>query len=102
MNNYEIKTWLQKHEEITDDFERGTGMHFVLFASVLCLLLRIPQIKLQRARDGCDLPAAGLDVHISRVTGVCEGATQNKTNTLANFTLKFSPPFHRNDPERRS
>lgn len=78
-------------------------MHFFLvFACVLCLLLRIPQIKLERARDGCNLPAAGLDVHISRVTGVCGGATQNKT--LANLTFNFSSPLlrHRSDRERWS
>lgn len=49
-------------------------MHFVLFVSVF---FWIPQIKLQRARDGGNLPAGGLDVHVSRVTGVCEGATQS-------------------------
>lgn len=78
-------------------------MHFFLvFACVLCLLLWIPQIKLECARDGCNLPAAGLDVHISRVTGVCGGATQNKT--LANLTFKCSSPLlrHRSDPERWS
>lgn len=55
-------------------------MHFVLFVFVLFLLLKRPQIKLQRACDGCNLPAAGLDVYISWVTGVCEGATKKKKN----------------------
>lgn len=52
-------------------------------------LLRIPQVKLQRACDGCNLPAAGLDVHISGVTGICKGAPHRKASL--SLTFKDSP-----------
>lgn len=57
-------------------------------------LLFWPQIKLQGACDGRNLPAAGLDVHVSGVTGICEGSS---SQCYIQFLLHVPP--HYSDPE---